>query len=223
MEQELVSKIIRSKRRTLGLEITSEAALVIRAPMRAPLHVINQIIEKKRSWILEKQEEARQRCKPQRRYCVDEIFLYLGRSYPLKVVENWQKPFEFNGTEFQIGKEFLHYARRFFEDWYVKQAQDVIEPRVKIYAEKAGQQHSRITITCAKTRWGSCTSRRTLNFSWRLMMAPLDMIDYVVAHEVAHLEELNHSPRFWNKVKMLMPDFKDRQQWFKNNSHLLNL
>lgn len=224
MEQELISKIIRSKRRTLGLEIASDASLIIRAPMRASVESIYQIINQKRRWILEKQKQARERWHPsfKRQFIDGEEFLYLGRLYKLKVVSDWQNPFEFNGLEFLIGDQFLPYAKRFFEDWYIHQAKEIIGERVKHYAFMAGQSHSRITITGAKTRWGSCTSRRTLNFSWRLMMAPLDKIDYVVAHEVAHLEELNHSSRFWAKVKTLIPDYKDRQKWFKEQQAILS-
>jgi predicted metal-dependent hydrolase len=216
-------KIIRSKRRTLTLEITADARLVIRAPMRVSLDMINDIVHKKRSWIIEKQKIAQEKhvSVVKRQFVDGEEFLYLGVSYKLRVSPDALRPFQFNGTEFVIAQKFLPRAKRLFQIWYIKQAQEVIVPRVKVYADMLGQGYSSITITSAKKRWGSCTSKKTLNFSWRLIMTPLDMIDYVVAHEVAHLQELNHSSRFWNKVESLMPDYLLRQQWFRDNQHIL--
>lgn len=217
--------IIRTRRRSFGLEIRADAALVLRAPLRASVEDINRVLDLKRAWIMAKQHKARERLAlaPQRRFVEGQEFLYLGRSYPLRVVDHTRKLFEFSGKEFLIARHTLMHARYHFERWYIRQAKEYIGPKVHAYAQQAGQSYGDISITSAKTRWGSCTSKRTLNFSWRLMMAPLDKIDYVVAHEVAHLQELNHSKRFWDKVKSLMPDYKERAQWFKDNQHLFAL
>ena len=150
-----------------------------------------------------------------------EEFLYLGSLHKLRVVQDACKSFEFNGMEFLIAEKFLPRAKELLQRWYIRQARELITPRVQFYAQAIGQKYSQIKITSAKTRWGSCSGRKTLSFSWRLMMTPLEMVDYVVAHEVAHLQELNHSSRFWDKVKLLMPDYKQRMQWFRNNQHLL--
>ncbi len=224
MSQDLISTIIRSKRRTLSIEIRSDAVLIIRAPIRSSMESIIQCVEKKRSWILEKQQKAKENYKPHTKYeFIDgEEFLYLGVPYKLRIVPDAKKSFEFNGEEFIMPSKFFDHSKRSFQEWYMKQAAEKIAPRVAYFANKAGVEYSRITITSAKTRWGSCTSKKMLNFSWRLMMAPWDMIDYVVAHEVAHLQELNHSSRFWKKVESLIPDYRVRELWFKNNQHLLS-
>jgi predicted metal-dependent hydrolase len=221
---DLISKIIRSKRRTLSLEITSDAHLIVRAPLRASLDTIYQIVEKKRSWIIEKQETAKEKShfKKKHQFIEGEEFLYLGNLCRLHISLNAAVPLTFDGTEFILAQSFQSQAKQLFEKWYTRQAYIMIVPRVRFYAGEASQKYSSISITGAKTRWGSCSFKKNLNFSWRLMMAPVDKIDYVVAHEVAHLEELNHSSRFWNKVKSLMPDYKARQQWFRNNQHLLS-
>jgi len=221
IEHELISQIIRSKRRTLSLEIAADARLIVRAPLRASIDSINRIIEQKQSWIIDKQQKAKERhqLSPKIRFIEGDEFLYLGQPYPLRIVTDTKRLFEFNGQEFLIAEHTIKHAKYHLVRWYIRQAKEYIGPRVHFFAKMAGQEYEAITITSAKTRWGSCTSKRTLNFSWRLMMAPLDKIDYVVAHEVAHLEELNHSKRFWNKVKSLMPDYKAREQWFKDNQH----
>jgi len=78
-------------------------------------------------------------------------------------------------------------------------------------------------ITSARTRWGSCSQEGALSFAWRLIMAPLPIIDYVVVHELAHIQVKNHSKRFWNKLNVLMPDYRQRIEWLERNGHLLSL
>lgn len=223
-EDTLINKIIRSKRRTLGLEITSDASLIIRAPLRASIKDINRVVDQKRSWILEKQKKAKTRGqkKFQYQFIEGEEVLYLGEAYKLRITEDWQRPLDFNGEEFLLARDYECQAKRLFEAWYLKRAEEILEPRVKFFAQIANQPYSRIMISNAKTRWGACNSQRKLHFSWRLMMAPLDKIDYVIAHEVAHLQELNHSKRFWDKLESLMPDYKVHQQWFHDNQYLMS-
>jgi predicted metal-dependent hydrolase len=223
MDPEINPHIIRSKRRTIGLEIATNGTLIVRAPIRISVADLQKIIDNKKDWIKEKQHQARLRYQSivPRQFAPGEEFFYLGQRYPLRITSDWRRPFEFNGSEFLIGDQFTRHAKRLFQTWYMTQAKDVILPRVEMYAQKAGQRYAKVSLSHAMTRWGSCNSKRYLNFNWRLVMAPLDMIDYVVAHEVAHLEELNHSCRFWAKVKTLMPDYKVRQDWFKENANQL--
>ncbi len=92
-----------------------------------------------------------------------------------------------------------------------------------MYSEMTGLIHRSIKITSAKKRFGSCSPNGSLNFSWRLMMAPLNIIDYVVVHELVHIEERNHSKNFWNKVRIILPDYKQSEKWLKDNSQLLTI
>jgi predicted metal-dependent hydrolase len=78
-----------------------------------------------------------------------------------------------------------------------------------------------VRISSARTRWGSCSSRGSLSFTWRLVMAPVEVVDYVIVHELAHLRVHNHSPEFWKEVARLMPDYAQRKQWLKDNGRLL--
>ena len=97
----------------------------------------------------------------------------------------------------------------------------VIPPRVAYYAEKIGVTYGRITIRNQKTRWGSCSAKGNLNFNCLLMMTPPDVIDYVIVHELCHRLEMNHSPRFWKYVASIMPDYKDKQKWLRENGQVL--
>ena len=99
------------------------------------------------------------------------------------------------------------------EAWYRADARRVMGERVDAHAATLDVAYGRITIKDTRSRWGSCSSKGNLNFSWRLLLAPYAVMDYVVAHEVAHLRELNHSPRFWTAVATLCPDYRTHRTW----------
>ena len=101
------------------------------------------------------------------------------------------------------------------------QAKEILPSKVAHYESLMDVASAQVKISGAKTRWGSCSSKGNLNFSWRLMLADDNLIDYVVVHELAHLREMNHSPRFWAVVAQVMPDYKARQRKLKAlQSHL---
>ncbi|MBI4687875.1 MAG: M48 family metallopeptidase [Nitrospirae bacterium] len=95
--------------------------------------------------------------------------------------------------------------------------------RVSWYSSLSGLKYNRVKISDAQKRWGSCSAKGNLNFSWRLIMSPIRVIDYVVIHELAHLEERNHSKKCWNKVKIMLPDYEQYKEWLKENKHLLDI
>jgi predicted metal-dependent hydrolase len=107
------------------------------------------------------------------------------------------------------------------EVWYRYAAKTILPERVQRYTTTLGVRYGRIAIKDARTRWGSCSTKGNLNFSWRLLLAPDEVLDYVVAHEVAHLVELNHSPRYWATLARLYPDFKAPQAWLKRHGPAL--
>ena len=96
-----------------------------------------------------------------------------------------------------------------------------ITERVNFYSAKTGWQYKSIKITNAKKRWGSCSRNGSINFTWRLILAPLDVIDYVIVHELAHINQKNHSVKFWESVKTVLPDYLERRKWLKDNWMIL--
>jgi predicted metal-dependent hydrolase len=140
--------------------------------------------------------------------------------YKLEFVDVSDVSIAFNNG-FQISRKYIDTAKDILIAWYKAQACQKISERVDWHSSLSGLKYNKIKISGAQKRWGSCSAKGNLNFSWRLIMAPLRVIDYVVVHELAHLEENNHSKRFWNKIKIMMPDYKEHKEWLKENRHLL--
>ncbi len=119
-------------------------------------------------------------------------------------------------------KEKTPYERR-LEAPYREAAKEYIPKRVAYYAGLLGVDYNTITIRDQKTRWGSCSSKGNLSFSWRLILAPPKVLDYVVVHELCHRKEMNHSPRFWALVESIIPDYKTHRKWLKENGEKLSI
>jgi predicted metal-dependent hydrolase len=221
MEDFKIHRIIRSKRKTVALLITPDAALTVHAPMRLPLDYIEDLVSKKSSWISRKISDVQSRPKAKPKEFVDaEEFLYLGKTCRLKITDDNAIS---QGEYLYFPKCMLLNAAENLKNWYKKQARQTIEERALLYARGMRLEYKSIAITNAKKRMGSCSIKGGLNFSWRLIMAPLEIVDYVVVHELIHLEEKNHSRSFWNKVKAILPDYKEKESFLKHNYRLFDL
>lgn len=219
-----IDKIIQSNRKTISLVITQDARLVVYAPIKTPIDYIKNLVRKKRFWIRKQQEilEERYRNIQPKEFVNGESFLFLGRTYRLRIVDGDADTIELTGS-LMIPRTLLPQAKDHLVMWYKSQARVKIPERVDWYVKSTGLQCKSVRITDAAKRLGSCGPKGTLNFSWRLVMAPLSVVDYVVVHELAHLEHRNHSTRFWNKVKTILPDYERRKRWLKENDNLLVL
>jgi len=216
-------KLIRSKRRTIALAVTADASLIVRAPINTPLPYIERLVESKIDWI--RRAVARVSSRPHpvaHEYINGESFLYLGKSYKLRVVKNADKKFSFR-SEFLLSLKEKKHARELLITWYKQEAKKKIAERVEWCASRTGLSYKSIKITTANRRWGSCSTTGNLNFSWRLIMAPLSVVDYVVVHELAHLEHKSHSKAFWNRVKVMYPHYEKAKAWLRANEGTLNI
>ena len=224
MEDIKIEKIIRSKRKTIALQVTDRATLVIKAPENLDEDTLLRVVLKHQKWIKRRFEEIKRRDPKagKKEFVNGEGFLYLGKYYKLMIVDRQDVPLRFDNG-FYLLKDYLPVARRVFINWYKERAYEKIKERVEFYVKKRGFKYNRINITNAEKRWGSCSDKANLNFSWRLIMAPLPVIDYVVVHELVHLVEKNHSKEFWKKVKLLMPDYEKHKNWLKEYGYLLTL
>lgn len=217
-----INRLVRSKRKTLALIVESDGGLTVRAPLRMKDDDIRQFVMKKEKWIKRKQAQARKDSIRPREFVDGETFTYLGKDYPLQIVPVRYPALVLNQA-FKLSRDELENAESEFVAWYKKQARGVLTERVSYYAEKHGFEVKKIRISSARTRWGSCSSRGTLSFTWRLVLAPLEILDYVVVHELCHLRELNHSRIYWALVEDILPEYKAHRAWLKEHSGKLRL
>lgn len=220
-----IDKIVRTKRKSIALIVNNEAQLIIRSPINATTEYIEKVVHEKSNWIKEKQEliKRRNRNYKPKEYVNGEGFLVLGESYRLKIISDDERDITIDGIQLLFPKRYLHNAEKNMLNWYKRQAREFIRRRVKRYSELLGIKYNAVKITDARKRWGSCSTKGNLNFSWRLYMAPIRVIDYVVVHEFIHVEIPNHSKEYWNKVRTVMPDYKKHKQWLNDNQKLMSL
>ncbi|HET7143868.1 MAG TPA: SprT family zinc-dependent metalloprotease [Anaerolineales bacterium] len=218
-----VNKFTRSKRRTIALIVERDGTLTVRAPMRAPHRLIQQFIHEKEDWIKRTREKLKSNVEsPSHQYAGGEKFLFLGSSFDLKLVKPQRPSLQFE-DEFTLSQTVQNRGEAAFTRWYKERAHEVISERVEQFANIYGFMPKQVKISSARTRWGSCSPDGTLNFTWRLVMAPLEVIDYVVVHELTHLRVKDHSSKFWKAVESVYPQYKKQRKWLRMNGEKLNL
>jgi predicted metal-dependent hydrolase len=219
-----IDRLIRSRRRTIALEIAFDGRLIVRSPASTPAELINRFIAEKSAWIKTKQEEAREKhlhAVP-KQFIPGETHLFLGSAYRLTIVEGAETPLILDG-EFLLSGAHTHHPQQVFVNWYKKAAHKKLGERLEFYSVLSGLAYCSYRITDARKRWGSCGSDGKLTFAWRLIMAPTHVIDYVVVHELAHIAEHNHSRRFWSRVESICPEYRHSRRWLKENGHTLTV
>ena len=223
MDEIRIDKIVRSRRRTIALIVTPEARLIVRAPLKAPAAMIEEFVKKQHRWIRKKVAEMKERPQPlDYAYAEGEIFWFLGRPYPLHIVDDGRAAIG-RTDRLCVSRSLMPDIRRRLKRWYIDEAEKEIRGRCMWFSMKTGHVPVSIRITDARQRWGSCTHRGGLNFSWRLVQAPPEIVDYVVVHELVHISQPDHSKKFWNKVKEVLPDFERRRDWLRENERLLRI
>ena len=219
--------LVRSRRKTASIYIERDGKVSVLVPEKLTARQVDDILESKRKWIYQSLAEWQDlnANRIQRDYVNGEGFLYLGRTYRLKLVSDLPEPLMLKDGYFclRATKGTAPDADAAFREFYRVKGATRIPPRVAYFQAKMGVKSKSIKIMELKHRWASCTTNGNLNFHWKCMMAPLTIIDYIVVHELAHLIHANHSTAFWNEVDKVMPDFQDRKNWLRDHGAGMDL
>lgn len=214
--------VVYSDRKTLQIIVERDRSVTVRAPINTSTEKIRQAVEKKKLWLYEKiNHPQKYNLGKEKTLIPGSSILYLGKEYRLEATDEKIKGIIFNGR-FVISKSSLTYIPALLRAWYIDRANEVLIPRIKHYAKQIGVEYSHIFISDLKYSWGSCTPKNNLNFNWRLVKAPMNVIEYVIVHELAHLLEHNHGTRFWNIVKTQSPQYRKAKDWLKKNGQILD-
>jgi predicted metal-dependent hydrolase len=211
-----------SNRKTLSIIIERDRTVVVRAPFDTSKEVIEKEISKRKFLLFQKINHSQkfETPKPRKEFVSGESLLFLGKHYKLEVVQEEIIGINFD-NKFYISKSNQERAEQLFKEWYFKQAEGKIIPKVKFHAKNLGVKYNAIKILDLKYRWGSCTPKDNINFNWRLIKAPIYVIDYIIVHELTHLIEPNHTSEFWNIVSVQLPQYHKAKEWLKDNGHFL--
>jgi predicted metal-dependent hydrolase len=223
------AEIIRTgRRKTAAIKIEEDRVCVL-VPNSATTKKVEELVTKKTRWIREKLLLQRNFQAPKRKeYVSGECFTYLGRNYRLRV-----EPGASGRVGLKHGRLVVHippsvrkqdhYIRNALRGWYRECAQAKFQEKVNRYAKIVGVTPSSLGIKTFKSRWGSCSHAGHVLFNWKIIIAPHRIVDYVVVHELCHLIEHNHSPRFWKCVERVFPDYRGCKDWLKENGRTLTL
>lgn len=217
----------RSTRRSIGFTV-DDTGLYVTAPKRCSLADIDNAIRAKQHWILSKLDERRQRRaarleKPPIVWDDGARLPYLGEEITLRLYQAPRNRTEFDPVAMELSMGLVQGAteqllKERVKNWYKAQAEGLFQQRLDLYAARLGVQYAGFSLSSADTRWGSCTAQRTIRLNWKLMHFSLPLVDYVVAHELAHILEMNHSPRFWANVGRIYPQYEEAKQLLRKRA-----
>ena len=216
----------RRPRKTVGMHISPQG-LIVHAPNRITLSQLEQLLLSKASWIRNKLQALQESALTPFQWQDGAALRYLGQDIQLCLrVDARNRAVEFDGARLYLALPNPDYdatVQRKVAQWYRKQAIADFTRRIELLAAKLGVPTPPMFLSNARTRWGSCNSCGEIRLHWRLIQAPPHIIHYVVAHELAHLKEMNHSPKFWAWVEKLCPDYSTARQELKALSAQLHL
>ena len=225
------SVIRQPNRKTAKVIVDTDNAISVIVPADLSEQDIEKIIQKKQQWIRKKQALNNEVLRPTKakEFVSGEAISYLGRNYRLKVCYGSYSPVEYEKGRFMVTvPECLLQSSRdqFIETslikWYKRQALVKFQQRAKKFSELLNTSPRSIKVGDFKSQWGSCHQDGTITVNWKVAMAPMSIVDYVVAHELCHLVHDDHSQDFWRLLSKIMPDYKDRKEWLRINGPCLS-
>lgn len=207
------------RRKTLGLTVDRGGELVIHAPENTAEHELTKWTRSKLLWahrtLALKEALAPHVRAPE--FVSGENFSYLGRNYRLKIVQGPAEPLRFDGKYFWLATNARVEAETHFRHWYICTGRDWLSERTTALARKTGTTASRVEVRELGFRWGSCGKNGVLLFNWRLLQLPVRLIDYIIVHELVHLQEPRHSPEFWHAIDRALPAWRQLQEALRND------
>jgi predicted metal-dependent hydrolase len=227
--KDITYALARSERKTASIYIERDGKVSVLAPASLSDSQIEGLIESKRHWIYKGLAEWRDlnATRVPRAYVNGEGYLYLGRSYRLRMVESQDQPLVLKNGYFCLrdgGRPTSHDGfSEVFKEFYRQKGTEKIPRRVSFFQPKMGVEARAIRVLDLKNRWASCSSGGSLNFHWKCMMAPPTILDYIAVHELAHMRYTNHTRSFWNEVDKILPDYRDRKEWLRVNGAGMDL
>ncbi|MDD2585610.1 MAG: SprT family zinc-dependent metalloprotease [Syntrophomonadaceae bacterium] len=220
-EQLINYTVIRTRKRKKTIELTFDnGQLVVRSPFGVSYKEIDRLVRDKAAWILQQKEYIKQYSPSQKQFVAGEEFFFLGEQYQLKMPQDTDKVFT-QECLLCVPMGDIDRTRQLIKKWYFQQAQEIINSRINYYQSLMGVQVKKVKIKEQKTLLGSCSYLGNININWKIIMAPYEIIDLIVVHELVHIKVRNHSAEFYREMGKILPDYRQRQKWLRENRFLL--
>ncbi len=214
-------EIIRSNRKTLSILVDGQGRLIVRAPQKCADERIFAFLKEKEGWIAKKRAERQKNAIPLPSANVEGyVFLLLGEQTKIRIVAGGKIGYDAKKHVVYLPEEK---SQERLKKWLKENAKRILENVTLQWAAKMNTSYSSLTITSARTRWGTCSGTDALRYTFRLLYCPREIIEYVVVHELAHTRHKNHSPAFWGEVAKYIPDWKARRKWLKDHGGLMDV
>ena len=219
-----------SKRKTTDIVIERDGVVSVRPPADYTPEQVDAVVESKRMWIYRNLADWKDlnASAVVREWVNGETFLYLGRAYRLSLVSDQVCAVQLKEGRFCLDRALIEQggtaaARQAFEAYFSDKGTHRITERVAYFAPKVGVRMARVKVKDMGYRWASCGKNGTLNFHWKCMMAPPNIIDYIVVHELCHFHRRSHGDAFWNEVDKVIPDYRERKEWLRTHGASLDV
>lgn len=233
--QKINYSIVRSNRKTIGISLSINYGVKVSAPKKISDKQIAEVVKEKATWILEKLSylENIKAEMPKIKFDNGEKFFVLGKEYTLKI----SKAYLTSSVSVTLSDNYIFVSlpqnnsisgnlsdliRKHIVDWYKNYTKEVVSERIKFFSKKMDVIPTKLIIKDLKSIWGSCTVKNVININWKIIMAPLDIVDYLVVHELTHIKIKNHSKHFWKMAESILPNYKACSKWLKINGHKLS-
>lgn len=222
-----INYVFSHKRKTISIQVYNECIKVM-APNWTPKITIQRFLLKNEKWIKQKVLFKKQEKIHRKNYCSNEIFKILDKDYILKIVKE-------NNTFSKIidpqsliivgskNKNDQSLIKKEVEKLYKSKAKEILISKTENFSQILGVNPIGIKIKDYKSRWGSCSSKKIISYNWKIIIAPNEIVNYLVVHELCHLIHFNHSKSFWDEVKKVLPEYKNYRKWLRLNSYKLYL
>lgn len=221
-------QLIKSNRKTVTISVLPTKEVIVKTPKYLSDKEVMKMVKQKAKWIDDKISKMQDNITFEKKYVDGDGILFKGKEYKLKVIEEIglkKSVVRIHQDEIiiimnQINREQIPNV---LDRWYKEKAKELVCEKIEHYNSFIHKKITNIRIKDQKKRWGSCSSLGNLNFNWRIIMMPEEMFDYIIVHEMCHLLYLNHSRDYWKSVEKILPDYKEREKWIRQNGTKLLL
>lgn len=229
--EEIRYHVVRTNRKTISISVDKEAKIVIRTPLHMKAKQIQKLAIENQEQIFRVYNKALLKKNKKPIILMKEVksipfygkerLVYIQSTDTREHIVDDGVCIEIFIKSNEVGA--FERAGVLLENWYRKRGKDVFHKSAEMYAKLMNTSYQKITIKDQKTRWGSCSNHKNLNFNWRLLMMPKEVLDYVVVHELAHTLEMNHSKNFWLHVEEIIPDYKKYRKFLKEETSIYRI